>query len=160
MISLKFSTILYGVPHFRRHLIQLSPLVSRLASRRPWRMRSVTVTLGIAPVSVVQNVSRRAPDPSIGIKARRNLSVLNGTAPVVSSRVEIHDHHPSLFIFAMYRTSPQSFASERGQHKCCFVDLLAVVFAQLLFLLLRPGSYWLFNVAFSILATDHKADLP
>jgi hypothetical protein len=40
------------------------------------------------------------------------------------------------------------------------VDLLAVVFAQLLFLLLRPGSYWLFNVAFSIFAANHKADLP
>jgi hypothetical protein len=114
MISLKFSTILYGVPHFRHHLIQLGPLVSRLASRRSWWVSSVTFTLGIAPVSVVQNVSRRAPDPSIGIKARRNLSVLSGTAPVVSPRVELHDHHSSLFIFAMYRISSQSFAGERG----------------------------------------------
>jgi hypothetical protein len=39
------------------------------------------------------------------------------------------------------------------------VDLLAVVSAQLLFLLLRPGPYWLLDVALSILAADHEADL-
>jgi hypothetical protein len=39
------------------------------------------------------------------------------------------------------------------------VDLLAIVSTQLLFLLLRPGSYWLLDVALSILAADHEADL-
>jgi hypothetical protein len=39
------------------------------------------------------------------------------------------------------------------------MDLLAVVSAQLLFLLLRPGSHWLLDVALSILAADHEADL-
>ena len=39
------------------------------------------------------------------------------------------------------------------------MDLLAIVSAQFLFLLLRPGSYWFLDVALSILAADHKADL-
>lgn len=39
------------------------------------------------------------------------------------------------------------------------MDLLAVVSAQLLFLLLGPGSYWLLDIAISVLAADHKANL-
>src|ERR1700712_5909553 len=39
------------------------------------------------------------------------------------------------------------------------MDLLAIISAQFLFLLLRPGSYWLLDVALSILAADHEANL-
>lgn len=59
----------------------------------------------------------------------------------------------------MYPASPQSLASERGQHERCLVNLFAVVSAQLLFLLLRPGSHWLLDIALSVLAANHEADL-
>jgi len=54
---------------------------------------------------------------------------------------------------------PQSLTSKRGQYECRLVDLLAVVFAQLLLLFLRPCSKRFLHVSVGILAADHKADL-
>ena len=55
--------------------------------------------------------------------------------------------------------SSQRLASECGQNERCSVNVLVVVFAELLLLLSGPASKWLFQVPVCILATDHEADL-
>lgn len=39
------------------------------------------------------------------------------------------------------------------------MNVLAVVSAQLLLLLFRPGAHWLLDIAFGVLAADHEANL-
>lgn len=90
---------------------------------------------------------------------RRSLSVLGISTPMVSFHIKLHAHCSIVPSSATHPTSPQSLASEGWQHEGCLVDLLAVVSAQLLFLLLGPRAHWLFDIAISVLAADHKANL-
>jgi hypothetical protein len=53
----------------------------------------------------------------------------------------------------------ESLAGECGQNKRSLVDLLTVVFAQLLLLLDWPASDRLLEVTVGVLAADHEADL-
>jgi hypothetical protein len=53
----------------------------------------------------------------------------------------------------------ESFASKDRQDERGLVDLLAVVPAQLLLLLSRPGAERLLEVAVGVLAADHEANL-
>jgi hypothetical protein len=55
--------------------------------------------------------------------------------------------------------SLESFASKDRQNERGLVDLLAVVPAQLLLLLSRPGAERLLEVAVGVLAADHEANL-
>jgi hypothetical protein len=53
----------------------------------------------------------------------------------------------------------QSLAGKGWQDESCSVDVLVVVFTQLLLLLGRPATQRLFQVGVGILGTDHEADL-
>lgn len=59
----------------------------------------------------------------------------------------------------MSNASPKSLASESGQDECGLVDGLAIIPAQLLFLLSRPAAERLGQVAVGVLAADHETDL-
>ena len=65
-------------------------------------------------------------------------------------------HHP---LSSLTPSLPQRLPRKTRQHKARPVDLLVVVLAQLLLLLRAPAPEWLLDIALSVLAADHKANL-
>ena len=70
-----------------------------------------------------------------------------------------HALNTSLIDYNLHLLSLQSPAGKSGQNETRTVDLLVVIFAQLLLFLGTPTTHRFFEVPLGILTTDHEADL-
>lgn len=98
----------------------------------------------------------------IGPKARLSSDFLYGTHPSSDPPLLYAPNRPCPNVSPLSSLTPslpQRLPRKTRQHKARPVDLLVVVLAQLLLLLRAPAPEWLLDIALSVLAADHKANL-
>lgn len=102
--------------------------------------------------------SRARALPSSTLPSQRFPTALFETrkhCDLVSCWLSIHKSHDN----AHMQYLSQCFARECRQNEAGFVNLLVVIFAQLVFLLRTPGSDRCFDISVGIFATDHETNL-